>query len=294
VGIDFPQKPPAHSGIFLRTMVAPTGHAKPTRAFVRDVYAYMALGLFITGTAAYLAERSGFYVELETSRLLLIVSLAAPLSMLLLLSYRIERMKRATAHISFWSYALLMGLSFSGLLEVYAQTSVARAFLISGAMFGAMSAYSYITTTDLSRFGSLLLMGLIGIIIVGLANLVFVSPPLQVSIEAFGIILFAALTAYDTQYLLKLHRLRRDVRASEGMAIIGALALYLDFINLFATLLQLRRLGFSLVRYSHRMAAWSRLFVMGDQLPKKTLRQSAAATFRWLRSRVVRRKTRTI
>jgi FtsH-binding integral membrane protein len=260
------------------------------RIFLRKVYGFMAVALAATGGAAYAGERFGVYPLLEKVPALLPVALAAPI-VLLLLSYRIERMGRAAAHLAFWSCALLLGFSLSGIFEVYAGTSIARTFFATGAAFAVTSAYSAATRTDLTRLGSLLLMGLVGVLLVGLANLLFTSSLLQITIELAGVILFAALTAYDTQHILELGRNSRG-RVSEKMAIIGALTLYLDFINLFVSLLQFRRLGFSLPRYAHRMAAWSRLFVESEPRPKPSWRRSALGILRWARARIAPRGTR--
>ena len=259
--------------------------------FLRGVHAYMALGLLLTGTVAYLDERSGFYAALEKTPGLLIGVLAAPLALVLLLSYRIEKMSVTTAHVVFWVYAALVGLSLSGIFELSTATSVARTFFITAATFLAMSIYGYATHRDLSRFGALLLMGIVALIIIGLLNLFFASPPLQVAIETAGVIVFIALTAYDTQHIKELYRGRDDTVVAGKKTIIGALTLYLDFVNLFLALLQLPRLGFALVRHSHRMAAWSRLLVSGERRSKPTWRQSARRTMHWLRVKIAPQKS---
>ena len=257
--------------------------------FLRDVYIYMALGLSLTGIVAYLDERSGFYAALEKTPVLLMAALAAPLVLVILLSYRIEKMNLTTAHVVFWIYATLVGLSLSGIFELYTGMSVARTFFITAGTFTAMSVYGYATHQDLSRFGSLLLMGIVALIIIGLLNLFFASTPLQVAIEIVGVIVFITLTAYDTQHIKELYRDSDDTVVANKKAIIGALTLYLDFVNMFLALLQLPRLGFALVRHSHRMAAWSRLLVSGERRSKQTWRQSARRTMRWLRVKIAPR-----
>lgn len=253
--------------------------------FLRGVYTYMALGLLVTGIFAYVEDRLGLYAAIEKSPALLTIALAAPLAMVLLLSYRIERMTLTTAHVAFWCYAVLVGLSLSGIFEFYAGASIARTFFIAAATFAGMSAYGYATRHDLSHFGSLLLMGLVGLVIAGLVNLLFVSHPAQLAIEMIGIIVFVGLTAYDTQHIKELYRGDDDAVVTGKKTIIGALSLYLDFINLFLTLLQLRRWGFVLARHSHRMVAWSRLLASGEPRPKRTMRKSARAAIRWWRAR---------
>ncbi len=258
-------------------------------SFLRDVYFYMALGLSLTGIVAYLDERSGFYAALEKTPVLLMAALAAPLILVLLLSYRIEKMNLTTAHIVFWIYAALVGLSLSGVFELYTATSVARTFFITAATFATMSIYGHATQKDLSRFGALLLMGIVALIIIGLLNLVLATTPIQVVIEFVGTVVFIALTAYDTQHIKELYRGRDDAVVAGKKAIIGALTLYLDFVNLFLALLQLPRLGLALVRHSHRMAAWSRLLVSGEGRSKQSWRQSARRTMRWLRVKIAPR-----
>jgi len=262
------------------------------RVFLRGVHTYMALGLSLTGIVAYLDERSGLYAALEKTPELLVGALVAPLALVFLLSYRIEKMNLMTAHLVFWIYTALVGLSLSGIFELYVGASVARAFFITAGMFAAMSIYGYTTRNDLSRFGSLLLMGLVGFVIASLVNILFASSPLQVAIEIGGVVVFVALTAYDTQHIKELYRGSDDAVVTGKKEIIGALTLYLDVVNLFLTLVQLRRLGFALARHSHRMAAWSRLLASGDRPSKQTSRQSARSAMRWLRARFALQKGR--
>jgi FtsH-binding integral membrane protein len=212
--------------------------------------------------------------------------------LVLLLSYRIEKMSLKTAHAAFWAYSALVGLSISGIFELYAGANVTRTFFITAGTFALMSTYGYITRKDLSRFGSALLMGLIGLVIVGLLNLLLASTPLQLVVEVIGVVVFVALAAYDTQHIKEIFRASDSTVVSEKKAIIGALTLYLDVVNLFLTLLQLRHWGFAMARYSHRMAAWSRLLASGERRSKTTWRRSARRTMRWLRLRVVPAKLR--
>jgi hypothetical protein len=245
----------------------------------------MALGLLLTAFVAYLDERSGLYSALEKTPWLLTAVLSAPLVLVVLLSYRIEKMSLTAAHLAFWAYAALVGLSMSGIFELYVGVSVARTFFITAATFAAMSVYGYASRTDLSRFGSLLLMGLVGLVIAGLVNVFFASPPLQIAIETIGVVVFLALSAYDTQHIKELFRPSDTAIVIGKKEIIGALALYLDVVNLFLTLLQLRRWGFMLARHSHRMAAWSRLLASGERRSRPTWRQSARRMMRWWRVR---------
>jgi FtsH-binding integral membrane protein len=148
-------------------------------------------------------------------------------------------MSAGTAMLLFWLYAAVMGLSLGGIFLVYTGTSIARVFFITAATYGAMSLYGYTTKTDLSGFGSFLLMGLIGIIMASLVNLFIGSNTLQFVISIIGVIVFVGLTAYDTQRIKEMYLESDTVEIADKKAVLGALALYLDFINLFMLLLQL-------------------------------------------------------
>jgi uncharacterized protein len=208
------------------------------RAYLLKVYNYMAAGLTLTGAVAYYGAVSGFYASIVGTPLFWII-LFAPLALVLFLGFRIERISLAAAQISFWAYAGLVGLSLSGIFLVYTGESVARVFFISAGTFAATSLYGYATQRDLSRFGSFLFMGLIGIVIGGLVNLFLKSSAVQLTISTIGVIVFVGLTAYDTQRIKALYVEGEGGVASGKKAIMGALALYLDFLNLFLMLMQL-------------------------------------------------------
>ncbi|MGY8676538.1 Bax inhibitor-1/YccA family protein [Bradyrhizobium sp. UFLA05-153] len=208
------------------------------RAHTQRVYGYMAGGLALTGLVAYLAAASGFYQSIAATPLIWLVMLA-PLGFVLGLSFGIQRMAAGTAMLLFWLYAAVMGLSLGGVFLVFTGESIARVFFITAATFGAMSLYGYTTRSDLSRFGSFLMMGLIGIVIASLVNIFIGSSALQFAISIIGVIVFVGLTAYDTQRIKEMY-LESDTGEIAGKkAVLGALALYLDFINLFMILLQL-------------------------------------------------------
>jgi uncharacterized protein len=208
------------------------------RAHMQRVYGYMAGGLALTGLVAYLAAASGFYQSIAATPLIWLVMLA-PLGFVLILSFGIQRMAAGTAMLLFWLYAAVMGLSLGGIFLVFTGESIARAFFITAATFGAMSLYGYTTRSDLSRFGSFLMMGLIGIVIASLVNIFLGSSALQLAISIIGVIVFVGLTAYDAQRIKEMY-LESDTGEIAGKkAVLGALALYLDFINLFMILLQL-------------------------------------------------------
>ena len=208
------------------------------RKYMLGVYNSMAGGLALTGIVAYLGAASGFYESTVGTPLFWII-LFAPLAVVFLLSFRIERMSLVAAQFSFWLYAGLVGLSLSGIFIVYTGESIARVFFIAAATFGAMSFFGYTTNTDLSRFASILFMGLIGLIIASLVNMFLASSAFQFWISLAGVVVFVGLTAYDTQRI-KAISVESDSRDIAGKkAILGALALYLDFLNLFLLLLQL-------------------------------------------------------
>lgn len=209
------------------------------RQFLVSVYNYMASGLALTGLVAYGAVETGLYASLVETPLLFWGVVLAPLALVFLLSFRIEKMSLGAAQAAFWGYAGLIGLSLAGIFLVYTGASIARTFFITATTFLAMSLYGYTTRTDLARFGSFLLMGLFGIIIAGLVNMFLASSALQLAISVIGVIVFVGLTAYDTQRIKGIY-LESDSSVVAGKkAIMGALALYLDFLNLFILLLHL-------------------------------------------------------
>lgn len=215
------------------------------RAYMLRVYNYMALALALTGIAAMgtfsLAVSDGqltpLGAALYTSGLKWVV-MFAPLALVFFLSFRINSMSVGAAQITFWVYSALVGVSLSTIFLVYTATSITQTFFVTAAAFGALSLYGYTTKRDLSAMGSFLIMGVFGIIIAMLVNLFLQSSALQFAISAIGVLVFAGLTAYDTQ---KIKTMYDVVAADETMmgrtAIMGALSLYLDFINMFMFLL---------------------------------------------------------
>jgi len=209
------------------------------RQFMISVYNYMASGLALTGIVAYGAAETGLYASLIDTPMLFWGVTLAPLALVLLLSFRIEKMSLGAAKTAFWAYAALVGLSLSGIFFVYTGTSIARTFFITAATFLAMSLFGYTTRADLARTASFLLMGLVGIIIASIVNVFLASSIVQLAISVVGVIVFVGLTAYDTQRIKEIY-LNSDSPAIAGKkAIMGALALYLDFLNLFILLMQL-------------------------------------------------------
>jgi uncharacterized protein len=208
------------------------------RQYMLRVYNFMAAGLGLTGLVAYAAGATGFYQQIAGTPLIWVVMLA-PLGAVLFLSFRIERMSAGAAQATFWVYAALMGLSLAGIFLLYTGASVARVFFISAATFAAMSLYGYATRRDLSRFGSFLFMGLIGIVLASLVNIFIGSSALQFAVSVIGVLVFTGLTAWDTQRIKEVYLASDPADLLTRKALMGALALYLDFVNLFVMLLQL-------------------------------------------------------
>jgi FtsH-binding integral membrane protein len=211
------------------------------RDYMLRVYNYMASGLALTGIVAYVAAAGGadsFIAHIYRTPVMWLVVLA-PLGLVMLLSFGIERMQASTAQMVFWIYAGLMGLSLSTIFLVYTGASIARVFFITAGTFAGMSLYGYTTRRDLSQFGSFLFMGLIGIIIASLVNMFLLSSALQFAISVIGVLVFTGLTAYDTQQIKEMYYQGDGSEIAGKKAIMGALRLYLDFINLFMMLMQL-------------------------------------------------------
>ena len=230
------------------------------RSYMLRIYNYMSIGLAITGLAAlgvYMAAVAdpaatdairvgklsltpfGYAMYVGPLKWLFML---APLAMVFAISAGINRLKPATSQMLFWVFSALMGISLSSIFLVYTHTSIVRVFFITAATFGALSLYGYTTKRDMSAMGSFLFMGLIGIVIASFVNMLVASTMLQFIVSVVGVLVFAGLTAYDTQ------RLKNDYiygyasqggEVAERAAITGALSLYLNFINLFTLLLQL-------------------------------------------------------
>ena len=216
------------------------------RNYMLRVYNYMAGGLAITGVVAYLVANTSLQSLFfqATSRGIGLTGLGyvgvfAPLAFVLVLSFGIQRMTLGQAQAVFWLYAAVMGISIAQILLLFTGQSVARVFFITAGTFAGMSLYGYTTKTDLARFGSFLLMGLIGIIIAGIVNIFIGSSALQFAISIIGVIVFVGLTAWDTQRIKEMYWEGDAAVVAGKKAVMGALSLYLDFINLFMILMQL-------------------------------------------------------
>ncbi|MFC4173466.1 Bax inhibitor-1/YccA family protein [Microvirga sp. GCM10011540] len=224
-----------------------TGNAHTTTAIFDEglrrhmlrVYNYMGIGLVLTGLVAFfVASTPALYVPIFQSPLKWVVMLA-PLAFVFFFSFRINAMSAATAQMAFWAFCAVMGLSLASVFLVFTGTSIARTFFITAAMFGATSLYGYTTRRDLSKFGSFLVMGLIGVIIASLVNIFLASSALQFAISIIGVLVFTGLTAYDTQSIKEQYAESHGHEANSKMAVFGALSLYLNFVNLFQLLLSL-------------------------------------------------------
>jgi uncharacterized protein len=244
------------------------------RSYMRRVYNYMMIGLAITGAAAlglYLLSVTGTVADasyvIRAGRVIPIPAgfvvqgrdilltgigyavfvsplkwaiIFAPLALVFGLSFGVERLRPATAQLLFWLYAAMVGLSLASIFLIYTHTSITRVFFITAASFGALSLWGYTTQRDLGGLGSFAIMGVLGIIIASLVNGFLASSALQWGISVIGVLVFSGLTAWDTQRLKSEYLYgAMDGEAVERSAILGALSLYLDFINLFTLLLQL-------------------------------------------------------
>lgn len=218
------------------------------RAYMLKVYNLMALGLAITGLAAFGAsqlafsggELTAFGQAIYVSPLKWVVMLA-PLALVFFLSFRINSMSVAAAQTTFWVYAGLMGLSLSSIFLVYTGQSIVQTFFVTAASFGTLSLIGYTTKRDLTAMGSFLIMGVFGLIIASIVNIFLASSALSFAISAIGVLVFAGLTAYDTQKIKEMYFEADGAEVAGRKAIMGALTLYLDFVNLF--LFMLRFLG---------------------------------------------------
>jgi FtsH-binding integral membrane protein len=213
------------------------------RTYMLAVYNYMASGLLLTGIVAMFVAgsasvRAVFFAANGTPTLLGWIAVLAPLALVFTLSFGIKRLSEPAVKALFWTYAILMGVSLSTILLAYTGVSVARTFVVAAAAFGGLSLWGYTTKRNLSAFGTFLIMGVVGLLIAMVVNMFLRSSAMDLIISAVGVLLFAGLTAFDTQ---KIKSVYFEVAGTEfhGKAVVmGALTLYLDFINLFLFLLR--------------------------------------------------------
>ncbi len=209
------------------------------REYMLKVYNYMAVALGLTGAVAYATSTSQAMMSAIYGTPLQWVVMLAPLGLVFFLSARINHMKAATAQTVFWVYSGLVGLSISYIFMVYTGASITRVFFITAGAFAGLSLYGYTTKRDLSGMGSFLVMGLIGLIIASVVNIFLESSAMQFVISVIGVLIFAGLTAYDTQAIKAIYHEADGSETHEKKAIMGALRLYLDFLNMFLMLLHL-------------------------------------------------------
>ena len=228
------------------------------RSYMLGVYNNMVLGMAITGLAAlgfYMLSvttdpsmavgklKSGlmltqFGATMYTSPLKWVV-MFAPLAAVLYLSFRIQSMSASAARLTFWVYATLVGISLATIFFVYTSTSIVRVFFITAAAFGTLSLNGYTTKKDLTGMGSFLIMGAVGLMIASIVNLFMQSTAMQFAISCLGVLIFAGLTAYDTQKIKEMYFEGHGTEMADKLSIYGALTLYMDFLGMFQMLLSL-------------------------------------------------------
>lgn len=223
------------------------------RAYMLRVYNWMSSGLLLTGIVAYAIANTSlielFYHQVMTPRgiavqptILGYAAIFAPLVFTMVLSFGVNRLSRSATQALFWAFAAAMGASIANIFLIYSGASIARVFFVTAATFGAMSLYGYTTKSDLTKMGSFLIMGLIGIIVASLVNMFIGSTALQFAISVIGVLIFVGLTAYDTQRIkgdYQQYAYAEGTDTAAKRSVFDALSLYLNFINLFMLLLQL-------------------------------------------------------
>jgi len=215
---------------------ARAGYDAGLRRHMLSIYNYMASGVLLSGVVAMLFASSGYAAQVLTTPLRWVIMLA-PLGFVMAMSFGIHRMRTSTVQILFWAFAVAMGLSLSSIFLVYTGASIATTFFATAAAFAGLSLVGYTTKKDLSGMGSFLIMGVVGILIAMLINLFLQSSVMQLAISALGVLIFAGLTAYDTQRLKQEYYQLAGTDFAGKAVVMGALSLYLDFINMFQFLL---------------------------------------------------------
>jgi uncharacterized protein len=228
------------------TADADAGFDAGLRSYMLSIYNYMASGVLLTGIVALLVSStpallSIFFAEKANGAfgptLLGWVAMLSPLALVLVMNFGVNKLSEGSLKACFYGFATLMGISMSTIFIVYTGASIAQTFFVTAASYGALSLYGYSTKRDLSAMGKFLMMGLIGLLIAMVANFFFKSGPLQLGINVIGVLIFAGLTAYDTQRLKNLYAQVEGTDFLGKSAVLGALTLYLNFINMFQFLL---------------------------------------------------------
>jgi FtsH-binding integral membrane protein len=230
---NYDQNPPMSGAVGAGAAVLDAG----LRSYMLRVYNYMTAGVGLTAVVAWLTYRLIGPALLQSP--LMWIFILAPLAMVFFISARINTLSATTARALFFVYAALVGVSLSILLHIYTSSSITRVFFIAAATFGVLSIVGYTTKRDLSGAGTFLFMGLIGIIVASLVNLFLRSTELDWLISIIGVGVFAGLTAYDTQRIKAMYDGADDEVLAGRKAVIAALSLYLNFINLFMMMLRL-------------------------------------------------------
>lgn len=216
-----------------------TSYDSSLRAYMIQVYNFMTIALGISGTIAFLVASSPALMQAIFGTPLAWIVMLAPLGFVFFFSYKLNSISAEKAKNYLWIYSALMGLSLSTIFVAYTGASVARVFFITASVFGSMSLYGYTTKKDLSGLGSFLIMGLIGLIVASLVNIFLKSSAFDFAISAIGVLIFTGLTAYDSQRIKQnYYHSSGDSETTSKMAVLGALSLYMDFINLFLMMLR--------------------------------------------------------
>ena len=212
------------------------------RAHMNKVYALMSIGLFLTGGVAYIVGNNETLVMSLFTGMSRWVVMFAPLVVVFAMGSMINRLRASTAQLIFYAFSALMGLSISYIFMIYTSVSIAQTFLVTSIAFAGLSLYGYTTKRNISGMGSFLIMGVIGLIVASIVNIWMQSPALMYAISVIGVLIFAGLTAYDTQKIKNTSIQMAQNGQNEWIeksAIMGALSLYLDFLNMFMFLLHL-------------------------------------------------------
>ena len=231
---------PSATGYAARADVRGAAYDAGLRSYMLSVYNFMASGVLLTGIVALGFAMGGFAEQVFAGPgILKYVLMFAPLGFIFAMSFGQARMSTATLQLMFWGFATVMGLSLSTIFLQYSGTSIAGAFFATAAGFAGLSLWGYTTKKDLSAFGTFLIMGLVGLIVASLVNVFLQSGPLSLVISMVGVLLFAGLTAYDTQKTKALYAEVAGTEMEGRVVVMAALNLYLDFINMFLFILRL-------------------------------------------------------
>ena len=213
------------------------GYDEGLRKHMLSIYNYMSSGILLTGIVALLAFTSGVAETIFTGGALRWIVALSPMAIVFAMSFGANRFSTGTLQLMFWAFATLMGLSLSSVFLVYTGGSIATTFFATAAAFAGLSLFGYTTKKNLSGMGSFLIMGVIGLLVAMVINMFLQSPAFHYAISLIGVLIFAALTAYDTQRLKNEYEYLRGTQFAGKAVVLGALSLYLDFINMFTFLL---------------------------------------------------------